>query len=299
MTEQVSFPPRPSDGHKGTFGSVCVIGGQRSEDGVVMVGAPALVAIAAMRSGCGKVVLAMPQPLLLTGLAIVPVATGIELPVDEVGRMMSSAAVELLDTHTSSSRCYVIGPGFGSDWPQQQFIATMLSREDIPIILDADGLNALSQLESGQQECRAPTIMTPHIREYERLAAAASIDVDTSELSAAAASLAQAYGCVVVLKSSSTAISDGVKTVKVDRGGVVLATGGSGDVLSGIIAGILVQFGDSCVQHLMDAAVLGVHVHAMAGKTFDSTHGNAGMLATDLLERIPASISAMRSELDA
>ena len=82
----------------------------------------------------------------------------------------------------------------GSDWPQQQIVATLLSREDRPIILDADGLNALAKLPSGQLELKAPTIMTPHVGEHKRLATAAGVVADTAQ------ALAQAYGCVVVIK---------------------------------------------------------------------------------------------------
>ena len=280
----MQFPTRDEKGHKGTFGSVCVIGGKRSEDGAVMLGAPTLAANAAMRSGCGKVLLAMPQPLLQAGLQMVPVATGIELPVDEVGRLIPSAAIEAIDRHAASCRCLVIGPGFGFDWPQQQILATLLSREDRPIILDADGLNAFAQLESGQLELKAPTIMTPHVGEFNRLANVVGV-VDSS-----AATLAQAYGCVVVLKSSTTQISNGVETVHDDSGSVVLATAGSGDVLSGIIAGTLSQFGVNCVEHLFQAATLGVRIHALAGEQFAHEYGTVGMLATDLLERIPSAI---------
>ena len=284
-----SLPTRAENGHKGTFGSVCVIGGQRSEDGAVMLGAPTLTANAAMRSGCGKVMLAMPQPLVQAGLALAPVVTGVELPVDEVGRLIPSAAIEAIDRHAAGCRALVIGPGFGCDWPQQQIVATLLSREDRPIILDADGLNALAKLPSGQLELKAPTIMTPHVGECQRLATAAGVP------SVCAQAVAQAYGCVVVLKSDSTAISDGVETVVEHEGSVVLATGGSGDVLSGIIAGLLVQYGVNCIENIFDAAVLGVRIHAMAGESYANDHGNTGMLATDLLARIPKAIATLRA----
>ncbi len=282
------LPIRAQDGHKGTFGSVCVIGGQRSEDGAVMLGAPTLTANAAMRSGCGKVMLAMPQQLLQAGLSMAPVATGIELPVDDVGRLIPSAAIEAIDRHAAGCRVLAIGPGFGSDWPQQQIIATLLTREDRPILLDADGLNAFAQLLSGQLELRAPTIMTPHIGEYKRLAKIAGIESESAE------ELAQAFGCVVVLKSNTTEVSDGVRSVVKEEGGVELATGGTGDVLSGIIAGTLVQFGIDCVSHLFEAAILGVHIHGMAGRDFARQHGASGMIATDLLARVPDAISAIR-----
>ena len=296
MTKELKFPPRPPDGHKGTFGSVCVIGGSRSEDGAVMIGAPTLAANGAMRSGCGKVMLAMPQPLLPAGLTMAPVVTGIELPVDDVGRLMPSEAVESLDTHAVGCRCLAIGPGLGCEWPQQQLVAALLSREDRPIVLDADGLNALAQLKAGHLELRAPAIFTPHIGEYRRLAVSMNIDIDPADQRPAAEALAQAYGCVVVLKSANTVVSDGVRTEVLDCGGVVLATGGSGDVLTGIIAGILAQFGVGCNEHLFDAAVLGVHIHGKAGQLFESVSGDTGLLATDLLDSIPSAISALKSE---
>ncbi len=282
------LPPRPPEGHKGTFGSVCIIGGQRSEDGVVMVGAPVLAANSAMRSGCGKAFIAMPQQILQAGLSLAPTTTGIELPVDEVGRLIPSAAIEAIDSHASGCRCIAIGPGFGSAWPQQQIIATLISRDDRPVVLDADGLNALAQLESAQLDIQAPLILTPHIGEYHRLATSVGIECESAE------ALAQAYGCVVVLKSHVTTISDGVQTECYEQGGVELATGGSGDVLTGIIVGLLAQFGVDCVSHLFDAALLGVHIHGLAGKSFAMQHGNRGMLATDLLERIPDAMASIQ-----
>ena len=298
MTIELNFPPRPSDGHKGTFGSVCIVGGCRSEDGAVMLGAPTLAANGAIRSGCGKTILAMPQPLVLAGLSMSPSSTGIELPVDEVGRLMPSPAIEAIDSHASGCRCFAIGPGLGCDWSQQQLVATLLSRDDRPIVLDADGLNALAQLESGHLELRAPTILTPHVGEFRRLAEKMNVEVNPDDYSNSTEALAQAYGCVVVLKSATTFVSDGVKTVEIESGSVVLATSGSGDVLTGIISGLLVQFGVDCSNNLFDSAVLGVEVHARAGQLFETANGNAGLIATDLLERIPEAISSLKREFN-
>ncbi len=282
------LPERPADGHKGTFGSVCIIGGQRSEAGRVMIGAPSLCANAAMRSGCGNAMLAMAQPILQSGLQLAPTATGIELPVDEVGRIIPSAAIEAIDSHALGCRCLAIGPGLGSEWPQQQIVAALLAREERPIVLDADGLNALAQLKSAQLDLRAPTIMTPHPREYQRLCEAMGTNAQNPE------ELAQAYGCILVLKSDVIKITNGVDTFEETRGGVELATGGTGDVLAGIIAGLLVQYGSSSISHVFDSAVLGASIHAMSGALYAKEHGSTGMLATDLLERIPAAIATMR-----
>lgn len=296
MTTERHLPSRPPDGHKGTFGSVCVVGGQRTEDGLVMIGAPTLAANAAMKTGCGRCMLAMPQPILMQSLPLAPTATGIELPVDEVGRLMSSGAVEAIDRHGAGCRCLVIGPGFGDGWPQQQIVATLLARDDRPVILDADGINAFAQLESGHLELRAPAIVTPHIGEYKRLADSLDIAIPATDSIAAAECLAQKLGCIVVLKSHNTIISDGVLTVEETGGSVVLATGGTGDVLCGIIAGLVSCYGADSPARLMDAAVLGVTLHAKAGKQFEASHGSAGMLATDLLSELPHALQQLREE---
>ena len=286
------LPARPADGHKGTFGAVCVIGGHRSENGSLMLGAPAIAATAAMRSGCGLCYLAMPEPLLPQGLVITPTATGIELPVDEVGRLHASAAVEAIDQHASGARVLALGPGLGHAWPQQQLVATLLGREDRPIVLDADGINALASLEDGATDVRSPLVLTPHVGEFERLALAMGVD-GSLRGPAGAEALAQRLGCVVVLKSYVTAISDGVTTVEDDSGGVVLATGGSGDVLTGVIASIAAQYGKDGPRRLLEAARLGVHVHALAGRLWQDEYGDRGMLATDLLRRIPRAMGTL------
>lgn len=231
----------------------------------------------------------MPQPVLQAGLLSAPHSIGIELPVDDVGRIIPSSAIEAIDRHANGCRCLAIGPGFGCGWEQQQIIATLIARDDRPIILDADGLNALALLPSAQLDLRAPIVMTPHVGEYRRLAKAMGTNIESPE------ELAQVYGCVLVLKSDTTQVFDGVRTTKITEGGVELATGGSGDVLTGIIAGLVAGYGIDGVSHVYDAAVLGAIIHARCGKSFASEHGNTGMLATDLLKRIPDVIATLRT----
>lgn len=292
MSDLPSLPPRPADGHKGVFGSVCVIGGHRG-DGDVMIGAPALAALAALRSGCGLAMLGMPEPLLAAALAAAPVATGIALPVDGDGQIAPSAALEVLDEKASNCRCLVLGPGLGAQWPQQQLVAALVSRPDRPVILDADGLNALASLEDGPGELVAPIVATPHVGEYRRLAAAVGVDADPTDRAAAAAAMAQRLGCIVVLKSDVTAISDGVEVFEEHGGGVELATGGSGDVLAGTIGGLVAQYLQDGTARLMDAARIAVRVHAMAGRSWAQRGGDRGMLASDLLPLIPEAIAGI------
>ncbi len=292
MTE-LNLPPRPDDGHKGTFGSVCVIGGCKSEDGLVMLGAPALAANAALRSGCGQAVLATPQPILAHALTLAPTATGVELPVDDVSRLMPSQSITLVDQHCGSCRAFALGMGFGQGWSQQQIVATLTARDDRPIVLDADGLNALASLKQGSLDLHAPLVLTPHVGEFKRLAEAYNVDVSGS-IEEGAQRLAQTCGAIVVLKSDTTVITNGIQTEIFTEGGVELATGGSGDVLAGLIAGLIAQFGVNSSDHLFDAALLGVHIHAYAGRAVVERQGNTGLLATDLLQEIPKTISVLR-----
>src|SRR5687767_7957399 len=112
------LPARPAEGHKGTFGTVCVLGGQ-CQDPRMMIGGPALAALGALRSGCGLAVLAMPAPILPFGLTTAPSATGLALAVDSHHRLKPSAVAELLDEHFHSYSCLAVGPGLGAEDPQQ------------------------------------------------------------------------------------------------------------------------------------------------------------------------------------
>lgn len=315
MIDQLpAIPKRPAEGHKGTFGTVLVVGGQTAppqEGGRVMIGGPAFTALAALRSGCGLAVLALPAPVLEAGLIVAPSATGLALPVDGNHRLRASEVADMLDRHMGGVRCLAVGPGFGADEPQQQIIVRLLARDETPIVLDADGINALSLVRDFQADLRAPLVLTPHPGEYRRLAERLGINADPIEPSqreAAALQLAQRLGCIVVLKGHRTVISDGASAFINETGGAALATAGTGDVLTGIIASLIAQhykpaLGAGSRQitpqqqgglSLLDCARLGVHLHGMAGDLWTGKHGSAGLLASDLIELIPACLNQLR-----
>jgi ADP-dependent NAD(P)H-hydrate dehydratase len=297
------LPPRPVDGHKGTFGTVCVVGGQASEPRV-MFGGPAFSALAALRSGCGLAVLAVPKPLMAGALIIAPSATGLALPVDGDKQLLPSDVAALLDQYLHSFRCIAIGPGLGADQPQQKVILRLVTQEEVPLVIDADALNAMAAVREFHRDFRAHAILTPHPGEFQRLAEALGIQRDgasENDRPAAARELAQRLGCVVVLKGHRTLISDGMTTAVNETGSVALATAGTGDVLTGIIAGLVAQFfkphlGSGSRQitsaqrgglSLFECARLGVHIHGLAADRWAEQHGHAGLLATDLLALIP------------
>jgi NAD(P)H-hydrate epimerase len=301
--EHPSLPPRPADGHKGTFGTVCVLGGQAA-GARVMVGGPAFAALGALRAGAGLAVLAVPRPIMPAALITAPSATGLALPVDERGALRPSEVAELLDEHLSSFSCLAIGPGFGAGVEQQQIIMRLIARDEIPIVVDADGLNAMAQVRDFDRDVRASTILTPHPGEYRRLADALGIKGDPIEphlRREAAEVLAQRLGCIVVLKGAGTVVTDGLSTTVNETGGAALATAGTGDVLTGVIAGLVAQYAGLVsaaepAPDLLHCARLGVYIHGLAADRWQERHGDAGLLAGDLLAEIPAAVAQLRCD---
>jgi NAD(P)H-hydrate epimerase len=292
------LPPRPAAGHKGTFGTVGVLGGQ-ADAPRVMIGGPALTATAALRAGAGLVVLAVPAPLMAAGLSIAPSATGLALPVDAAGNLLPSEVAALLDEHLPGYDCLAFGPGFGDGPAQRQIAARLVGMDRPPMVIDADALNALSAVPDFQRDFRVPAVLTPHPGEYARLAKALGIDadpVDAAGRPAAAESLAQRVGCVVVLKGAGTVVSDGLNTWTNTTGNPALATAGTGDVLTGVIAGLVAQYaaGPESPLSLYDCARIGVYAHGLAADRWREAHADSGMLAADLLDRLPDALASLR-----
>lgn len=296
------LPKRPSAGHKGTFGTVCVIGGQATEPNL-MLGGPAFTAIGALRSGAGLAVLAVPSPIMAEVLTIAPSATGLALPVDENATLKPSEVAELLDERLSQFGCVAVGPGFGTGVAQQQIVMRLVGRDDVPLVIDADAINALAEVPNFFEELAAPAILTPHPGEYRRIAGAIGIDIDPVDEQTridAAKQLAQRLGCVVVLKGAGTVITDGIEASVNPTGNVSLATAGTGDVLTGIVAGLVSQFfmGISNSLSLYDCARLGVYIHGKAADRWAKRSGESGLLASDLLEEIPLVMDEIRKADD-
>jgi ADP-dependent NAD(P)H-hydrate dehydratase len=275
-------PQRPADAHKGTFGTVVVIGGSTG-----MIGAPALAATAALRIGCGLAKIVTAPELLHHCLTIEPSATGLPLDLDD----NRNAGIDI-DNWCDESDVMAIGPGMGMGRIRQEFIEEVL-RQPRRVVLDADGLNNLAELPDPATIPRCPTILTPHPGEFRRLASAAYINgdpTDPDDRPRVVAELAARYSAVVVLKGHRTVISDGQRTITNESGNPALATAGSGDVLTGTIAGLVAQG-----MELFDAAVLGVHLHGKAADLWAAQHGQAGLLARDLAALLPDALNQHRT----
>jgi NAD(P)H-hydrate epimerase len=307
-TERIeSLPPlphRPDDGHKGTFGCVAIVGGcagmhRDDEFEPTMLGAPALSAMGAIRSGCGLVKIAAPSPIIEQVLSLAPFATGYGLETDHARSINASHAAPVLDELTRSCSVIVAGMGMGGAHCVAQIIVRLLNQEMVPIVIDADGLNALASLPEFDREIRASAVLTPHPGEARRLMRSLSIDGDPagdeSQRIDACTRLAQRLGCVVVLKGKGTVVSDGHRVWVCERGSPALAAAGTGDVLAGVIGSIIAQTRDTESIDLLHAAALGVQAHAIAGERWAESHkGDRGLMANELADLLPGVLNTLR-----
>jgi ADP-dependent NAD(P)H-hydrate dehydratase len=304
--EQVHPPPLPARdprGHKGTFGTVAVIGGC-AETPRRMIGAPALAALGALRAGVGLVRLVMPAPILDGAIAMCPGATGRQIPVDREGCILGHEAAAAIDEQAGLCDCLVIGPGLGESEGARAAAVRAVQQEACPVVVDADALNRLAEVPELTRDFHAAAVLTPHPGEFRRLGAALNIDADPTEeggRAAGAALLAQRLGCIVVLKGPGTVVSDGQRSWISMAENPALATAGTGDVLSGVIAGIMAQFvpgrGGATGRplDLFAAACLGVQTHVDAAVLWArSRAARSGMLAVELADQIPAAMERMR-----
>jgi NAD(P)H-hydrate epimerase len=270
---------RARDAHKGDFGRVLVVGGS-----IGMVGAPALTANAALRTGTGLVKLACPRPAQQAIATLAPCATSVPMPADTAGRLAASclpALLELADAHD----VLAVGPGADTSQGWQKILAALLKLTDKPVVVDADGLNNLAGMGRWWQRCSARVVLTPHPGEMRRLLAGAGLPTDLDDRQGVAAEFAELTGCVVMLKGHRTVIADGRHVTLNPTGNPGMATAGAGDVLTGIIAGLLAQGFEP-----FDAARFGAWLHGRAGDLAAKRLGQPSMIATDILDELPHAI---------
>lgn len=289
------LPMRDPRGHKGTFGTVAVVGGCARRESP-MIGAPVLAAHAALRAGCGLARLVTPEPIITAALSLIPSATGVSIPIDEDASPHADRFV--LDS-LAATNTIVVGPGLGSDHHKQHPIAELV-RQVIeiarPTVIDADGLNALVSGEMLHRVDLARCVLTPHPGEYERLATARGIGADPTDddqRPEAAALLAKSLGCVVVLKGAGTVVSDGNQSWVCKHGHPCLGTAGTGDVLAGLAGSLIAQHHEVGLS-LYDTARIAVKAHAIAGERWaQERQAHAGLLAFELADCLPSVLARL------
>ena len=272
------LPKRDPAAHKGDFGKVHIVGGSRG-----YTGAPILAANAALRSGAGLVSLSVPSAVYDIVGAKCDEAMPAPVISDGRGMIKEDATTEILQALAGKDAC-LIGPGLGRSGGLESLVCNLVATVNFPVVLDADGINAIAPHMDVLQEYRrnCPTILTPHDVEFKRLGG----DLSNGDRIGAALKLAKQYSCVVVLKGHGTivAVPNG-KVFLNPTGNCGMAKGGSGDALAGMILSFIGQG-----IHPVKATVAAVWLHGRAGDLAAADKGVYGMLPTDLIEQIPYAI---------
>jgi NAD(P)H-hydrate epimerase len=265
-------PSRPDDSHKGTFGKAFLIAGSRG-----MSGAAILSGLGALRGGAGLVTVATP-------VSVQPIVAGYEpsyltlgLPDDELGRA-TFAAVDELKARLPGQTAAAFGPGLGQSPDLVALAAELYQHAPLPMVFDADGLNALSRRPDilSREPHQAFRVLTPHPGEFARLSGLKMEEIQSRREEVATA-FAKRHHVVLVLKGHGTVVTDGRDTHVNPTGNSGLATGGTGDVLTGLITALMAQH-----KTPLDAARLGAWLHGRAAELAVEELSNPGLIASDL-----------------
>ncbi|MCE5267604.1 MAG: NAD(P)H-hydrate dehydratase [Planctomycetaceae bacterium] len=267
------LPPRREDAHKGDFGLALIVGGSRG-----MAGAAALAGMAALRGGAGLVRVAAPEPCVDTVAGFEPSYMTIPLPADDDGRI-ASAAFDMVAEHAERATALACGPGLGRSLGLDSLVVRLYQDIVKPMVFDADALNALAAESESLARPGGPRVVTPHPGEFARLV---GHKLEGDARNDAAADLAVRCGIVVVLKGHRTLVTDGRRRSINKTGNPGMATGGMGDVLTGLIAALMCQGLDA-----FDAARLGVYLHGLAGDLAAEDFGQVSLIASDLIDYLP------------
>ncbi|MFQ5996570.1 MAG: NAD(P)H-hydrate dehydratase [Dehalococcoidales bacterium] len=284
---RTTLPERPLNANKGTFGRVLVVAGS-----INYIGAAYLACSGTMRVGAGLVTLATAaslQPVLATKLTE---TTYLPLPESQLG-IVSPQAAELIGQQFGNYNVLLLGCGLGQSQSATEFIDSILAKPELPaLVLDADGLNILAKTPNWWQQLPNDAILTPHPGEMARLSALSVAEIQSDRIGIAK-KLAQKWYKTIVLKGAYTVIASPEGHCRISPiANPGLASAGTGDVLTGAIAGLMAQG-----LSLFDAATLGVYLHGKAGEMVKDIIGNTGMMAADLLPALPLAIKKIRETI--
>lgn len=275
------FTPRKPESHKGTFGTGLLVGGS-----VGMAGSIGLAGMATLRTGAGLAQLAVPTAILGTVAGFEPSYMTVPLAEDQAGRISHKAGERILGL-AAKATAMAVGPGLGRSAGLDRLVARLFTEVAKPAVFDADALNSLAEQPEIMTTAKGPRILTPHPGEFRRLlggrdpgSRAASCDE--------AKRLAARTGTIIVLKGSETFVTDGTRDYVNHTGNPGMATGGTGDTLTGIITGLLCQGFTP-----FDAARLGVLLHGRAGDLGAAEIGEPSLVPADMLRHLPQAIREM------
>jgi len=273
------LPPRTDNSNKGTFGKVFVLAGSRG-----MTGASALVGLSALRVGAGLVRLGIPEslnPILETKATEV-----ITVPLPETDNgTLSFSSMDKIMNEINKATVIVIGPGLSTNSETKALVQKLVAKVNLPLVLDADGLNNLTP--NILKKIKAPVVITPHPGELARLTGLSIQDIQKSRVEVAS-QFAKEFKTTLVLKGAPTIIASEERGYLNPMYNSALAKGGSGDVLTGVIGGLLAQG-----LSPLDAGKLGVWLHGKAGEIAREKLTEYGVLASDVMELLPEAIKEL------
>ncbi|MCJ7634721.1 NAD(P)H-hydrate dehydratase [Candidatus Bathyarchaeota archaeon] len=289
------LPKRPGDVHKGTCGKIFLIAGSTG-----MTGAATLVSLSCLKSGAGMAILGI--PMSLNNIMEVKVTEVMTKPLPDV-RKKGALALRGLGEIMQALKwadCVALGPGLGQHFETVELVRRLVSRIELPLVIDADGLNAIAKDSSILNQAKAPLILTPHIGELSRLINVPIEEIAKDRIKYASES-AKKFNCVLVLKGAPTIIGEPGGEVYVNpTGNAGMATAGSGDVLTGIIIGLLAQMifqkNQDIKKSMLESALAGVYIHGLCGDLAKEEKGEMGMIAGDMMEKLPEALKYLVNE---
>lgn len=265
--------PRAADSHKGTFGRALLVGGS-----VGMPGSISLSGQACLKGGAGLVTLAVPDAIINTVANFEPSYMTWALPTDRSGHIAFHAKARLHEK-LQQADCLAVGPGLGQSRGLFHLVGHLYETFARPMVVDADGLNLLSQREQPLAGHAGPRVVTPHLGEFRRLVGKPHLSMEDART--IAGEVAKQHQVTIVLKGPHTLVTDGQQQWHNPTGNPGMATGGTGDVLTGLISALLAQSLD-----VYSAAVLAVFLHGLAADLAIQETTQAGLTASDLLSFI-------------
>lgn len=283
------LPPRERSGHKGSYGHALLVAGAPGK-----AGAAILAARGAVRAGAGLVTIGVPEPILPTvDLGSIESMT-LGLPAGASG-LIAEAAVERVLDAAQGKAVLGLGPGLGQEPEAAAAIRRIVREAKLPVVADADAVNAFAGRAEELKDRTEATVLTPHPGELGRLLGMKTSEIQEDRV-AAARKAAAATGAIVVLKGSLTLVSAPGGNVWINpTGNPGMATGGSGDVLTGLVAGLLAQR-EAFALDVLDAVLLAVYLHGLAGDLAAARLGEQALAAGDLLDFLPAAFAGLREE---
>jgi ADP-dependent NAD(P)H-hydrate dehydratase / NAD(P)H-hydrate epimerase len=279
--------PRAAAANKGNFGHVLVVGGSLGK-----AGAAAMAGISALRAGAGLSTVATPSSVLSTVAGFHPEVMTEAVPETAEGTIAKSA-FDYIGNLAAGKSVIALGPGVSRNSETTELVRQLVTKRNIPLVLDADGLNAFEQHRDELNGNSGPLVLTPHPGEMARLTGLTVVAIQRDRINVAR-TYAREHGLVLVLKGHRTLVASPDGEVWVNTtGNPGMATGGTGDILTGMVAGLIAQNS----ERLSEAVCAAVHLHGLAGDLARETLGEHSLIATDLITALPRAFFRVRNEM--